>query len=312
MKQLYHIEPVFTEALWGGQQLIEKYGYQTDLANIGECYNVIAMPSHLDCTVTETQEPLSHFYDTHRELFNCDTEIMPVRAAMSCTRAPMSVQIHPDNAYAMAHDGRLGKPDGVYVLDGEGSVVFGHFARTRREFQSLVEEQRWNQLLRYIPVKAGDFLDMPFGTLHALGAGLTFFEFSQNADLTYRLYDYDRTMLDPKTGKPRVLHQEKVIECVNIPDAERKPALQKAWTTKGCEIHELHNEPGLYTCGRIDVAESGTYKREEFYFLTCIEGEGTIQDTYIKGGETVFVPCHYGELTITGTLSLTYVTYIKP
>lgn len=312
MKQIYHIEPVFTEAIWGGRQLIDKYGYQSELANIGECYNVIAMKNHLDCTVTETKEPLSQFFLNHYELFACETECMPVRAAMSCTKAPMSVQIHPDNVYAMEHDGKLGKPDGVYVLEGEGSVVFGHFAKSRQEFKTMVEEELWNQLLRYITVKKGDFLDMPFGTLHALGAGLTFFEFSQNADLTYRLYDYDRTGIDPKTGKQRELHKDKVIECVNIPDAERQPSLQKHWESGNCCITELHNEPGLYTCGRIDVKTQGTYRRSEFYFLTCIEGEGCIQNMPIKGGETIFVPCNYEAITISGNISLTYVTYIKP
>ena len=131
MKKIYKINPVFTEAIWGGQQLIEKYGYKSDLANIGECYNVIAMPNHLDCTVAETGEYLSEFYQNNKELFQCNTEHMPVRAAMACTRIPMSVQIHPSNKYALEHDGRLGKPDGVYVLEGEGTVEFGHYARTR-------------------------------------------------------------------------------------------------------------------------------------------------------------------------------------
>ncbi|MCH3968593.1 MAG: hypothetical protein PHR15_03210 [Atopobiaceae bacterium] len=61
MNQVYHIRPVFTEAIWGGQQLIEKYGYKTDLNNIGESYSVIAMKDHLDCEVAETGEKLSDF-----------------------------------------------------------------------------------------------------------------------------------------------------------------------------------------------------------------------------------------------------------
>jgi len=161
MKQIYHILPVFTEAIWGGRQLIEKYGFKTNLKNIGECYNVIAMKGHLDCDVEETGEKLSDFYHTHRELFQCDTNEMPVRAAMACTIVPMSVQVHPNDEYALAHDGRLGKPDGVYILEGEGTVEFGHYAKTQAEFRQMVEENMWNSLLRYINVKAGDFLDMP-------------------------------------------------------------------------------------------------------------------------------------------------------
>ena len=312
MKKIYHILPVFTEALWGGQQLIEKYGYKSKLNNIGECYNVIALKGKLDCDVEETGEKLSDFYNSHNDLFQSDTPVMPVRAAMSCTKSPMSVQIHPSNDYALAHDGRLGKPDGVYIIEGDGTVEFGHYAKTRAEFRDMVNEKAWNSLLRYINVKAGDFLNMPFNTLHALGAGITYFEFSQNADLTYRLFDYNRKSLDPKTGKPREMHTEKVIECVNIPDSESKVENLKSVEKNGCIITSFHNEPGLYTCGKIETAGKGTYLRDQFYFLTCIEGAGTINGTPIKGGETLFIPCDFGAAALEGNFTLTYVTYVKP
>ena len=311
MKKIFHISPVFTEAIWGGQQLINKYGYKTELNNIGECYNVIAMKGHLDCHVEETGEKLSDFYHSHEDLFKSGTEEMPVRAAMACTKYPMSVQIHPNNEYALAHDGKIGKPDGVYIIEGEGTVEFGHYAKTREEFKNMVNEKAWNSLLRYINVKAGDFLNMPHGTLHALGSNMIYFEFSQNADLTYRLYDYDRKGIDPKTGKLREMNAEKVIECVNIPDSESKVEKLKKFEKDGCILTSFHSEPGVYSCGKIEVAKKGIYERDQFYFLTCIDGEGTVDGVGIKGGETLFVPCEYGQVTLEGNFNLTYVTYIK-
>ncbi|MCH3968594.1 MAG: class I mannose-6-phosphate isomerase [Atopobiaceae bacterium] len=224
----------------------------------------------------------------------------------------MSVQLHPSDKYALAHDGRLGKPDGVYIVEGKGTVEFGHYAKTRAEFKDMAEEGAWNSLLRYINVKAGDFLNMPFNTLHALGAGIIYLEFSQNADLTYRLYDYNRTHLDPKTGKPREMHREKVIECVNIPDAKTKVESLKTVTNDGCTITSLHNEPGVYTCGKIEVADKGEYERDQFYFLTCIDGAGTVNGISIKGGETLLVPCGFGKVSLEGDFDLTYLTYLRP
>lgn len=312
MKQIYHILPVFTEGIWGGQQLIEKYGFKTDLNNIGECYSVIAMENHLDCDVKETGEKLSVFYQSHKELFKCGTKKMPVRASLSCTRAPMSVQLHPDNEYALAHDGTLGKPDGVYIIDGEGTAEFGHYAKTRAEFRAMVQEERWDSLLRYVNVKKGDFVDMPHGTLHAFGAGLIMIEFSQNADLTYRLYDYERKRIDPKTGRQRVMAIDKVCECVNIPDGERRTTKLTPFEKDGCVITSFHSEPGVYSCGKIVITTTGRYERDQFYFLTCIEGNGAVNGIEIKGGETLFVPCEYGPVEIKGTLELMYTTYIKP
>ena len=107
--QIYQILPVFEERLWGGQRLRERFGYQSDLKNIAEVYNVIAIPGHLDCTVADTGEKLSLFYHTHRELFDCETPEMPVRMIMCAAKEPLSIQIHPDDDYALAHEGMRGK-----------------------------------------------------------------------------------------------------------------------------------------------------------------------------------------------------------
>jgi len=311
MKTLYQIKPVYKAALWGGQQLINKYGYQTELVNIGECYNVIAIPDHLDCEVEETGEKLSEFFINNRDLFGCDTAMMPVRAAMACTKEPMSVQIHPSDEYALAHEGKLGKPDGVYVISGAGSVCFGHQAKSLSEFKDLVERAAWDDLLCYVEVKAGDFLDMPHGTLHALGANMVYIEFSQNADLTYRLYDYGRESLDPRTGKRRELHKQQVYDCVNIPDGDRKVSELITEEVDGCLLTMFHHEPQVYSCGKIELESQGYYQRPQFYFLTCIEGSGVINDTKIKAGMTLFVPCDFGRIRISGKLTMTYLTYVE-
>ncbi|MDL2276717.1 class I mannose-6-phosphate isomerase [Breznakia sp. OttesenSCG-928-G09] len=309
MKKIYHILPVFNERIWGGQELIKRYGYKTDLKNIGECYNVIAMPNHLDCDVLETNEKLSAFYHNHKDLFGSDTKEMPVRVAMANPIIPMSVQVHPNDEYALKHDHRLGKPDGVYFIEGEGTMELGHYAKTREEFIEKVNEGDWDNLLRYIPIKAGEFVDVPYGTLHAFGGGFVLIEFSQNADLTYRLYDYDR--IDETTNQPRDLHVQKVFECVNIPNDKIGLVDLNKIEKDCCILTSFHDEPGVYSAGHIEVETKGNYERDEFYFLTCLGGEGKVNDIAIKGGETLFIPCEFGPITLTGSLDLSYVTYVK-
>lgn len=308
-KRLYKILPVFNYRIWGGNELADMYGYQSDLDNIGECYNVIAMKGHLDCPVEGTDLTLSQFYRRNKDLFNCDTDDMPVRIAMANPIKPMSIQLHPSDEYAMQHEGKKGKPDGVYFIKGEGTMVLGHNALNKQEFISMVEHGQWDELVRTIPVKAGDFVDVPYGTLHAFGGGFVIIEFTQNADLTYRLYDYDR--IDPVLNGPRALHRKQVFDNVLIPNNQTKPV--SLVTTHGYNLsHTLfHDEPGVYSAGLYQVEGKSQLERSEFYFLTCIAGSGTLNQTKIKAGETIFVPSDFGALSVDGIMELAYVTYIK-
>ena len=308
-KKIYHILPVFNYRIWGSHELEKRYGYKTNQPNAGEVYNVIAMPGHLDCEVAETHEKLSDFYQSHKDLFGSDTPYMPVRAAMAATSGPMSIQVHPNDEYALKHDGRLGKPDGIYFIDGPGEMVFGHYAHTKQEFIELANTGQWDKLVRKVSVQQGEFVDIPFGTLHAFGAGLVLIEFSQNADLTYRLYDYER--IEPATGKLRETHVQKVIDCVRIPNADTQKVQLTKQVKTGCLLTLFHDEPGVYSAGRIEVSKRGTFMQDEFSFIICIEGKGLIEGIEINAGETLFIPCNYGPLVIEGKIDLTYVTYRK-
>ena len=98
-QKIYRIKPVFEERMWGGQHLIEKYHYQTELKNIAESYCCIAIPNHLDCDVIDTGDKLSDFYHQNRELFGSDTDDIPIRLTVESVMDNMSVQIHPEVEY---------------------------------------------------------------------------------------------------------------------------------------------------------------------------------------------------------------------
>jgi mannose-6-phosphate isomerase len=309
MSKLYKIDPVFNYRIWGGNRLKEKYGYQSDLPNIGECYHVIAMPGHLDCWVPEANMPLSQFYVEHRDLFDCHKDEMPVRVASANPIAPMSIQLHPNDEYAMKHEGKKGKPDGVFFIEGEGDMVLGHNASTKEEFIEMVNNEQWDELVRKIRVKQGDFVDVPFGTLHAFGAGFLLIEFTQNADLTYRLYDYDR--IDPTTNSKRVLHHQQVLDNVKIPDGDTKVVELNKEIGDGYTYTLFHDEANVYTAGRYEVWHQADIERKEFYFLTCIDGTGFIEGHPFYGGDTWFVPVKFGPINISGHLDVVFVTMIK-
>ena len=140
----------------------------------------------------------------------------------------LSVQVHPDDAYALSHEresGHLGKAEAWYVLTAEpGASVLWGFARdaTAAVVRSAIQDGRLESLLNRLPVSAGDVVVNPAGMVHAVGAGVMLFEIQQASDLTYRLYDYDRRDAE---GKPRELHIEKSLDVAQLArsDVSRMP-----------------------------------------------------------------------------------------
>ena len=117
MHKIFHVKPIYLEFVWGGHKLIDKYNLQTVLKNVGMIYLVIAIPNHLDNIVEETNQPLSEFYQEHQDLFKINEERFPVRMAISCNEGRQSYQVHPDDAYALSHEGTRGKVSGSISLE---------------------------------------------------------------------------------------------------------------------------------------------------------------------------------------------------
>ena len=308
-KKIYRIEPVFEERIWGTKRLQEKYGYKTDLNNIAEVYNVCAMPGHLDNIVTGTGLHLSEFYKQNRDLFDSDTEEMPVETCMAHSNSYLSIQVHPDDEYALAHEGTRGRPEGWTIIEGpeKSEMEIGNNAKTKEEFIVLSNEKNWDKLFRYVQMEKYQYIHVPAGSLHAFCKDAVAVAFSNNADVTYRLYDFDR--LDAKTGKPRDLHVQKVFDTVTVPDNHLDPFWPEKHEDNGCVISNYHDEPGVYTAGRIEVEKEGIYETDKFMFYTCVDGSGSINGEPIKAGETLFVPKEYGKILIKGPIDLMYVTY---
>jgi len=133
--------------------------------------------------------------------------------------ADLSVQAHPDDAYALSRErgsGHLGKAEAWYVLtSAPGATVSWGFRRdvTAAEVRAAVTDGSLPSLLNRLPVAAGDVIVNPAGLVHAVGAGVKLFEIQQSSDLTYRLFDYDRR---DATGRPRELHVDKALDVARL------------------------------------------------------------------------------------------------
>lgn len=307
-KKIYRIEPILEERVWGGQKIREKFKYESDLENIAQVYHVIAIPNHLDNKVIDTGENLSEFYHRNPELFNCSCKDLPVRMVTACAKDNLSLHMHPDDEYALAHEGMRGKLEGGVALtesDNVGELILGHNAQTIEEFKQWTNEKAWDKLFRKVKIKQGDYLDVPIGTLHGESGDGTEIQlaFSTNGDVTYRLYDYERN--DPN----RPLHIEQIFETVNIPDDTILPYHVEPVERDGCLVYDYYAKPGAYVGKRVKVEDFGSYELDQFMFALCADGEGTIDGLAVKPGGTVFIPAGYGKLALKGKLDLFILSY---
>ena len=308
-KQMDHVEPVYKERIWGGTQIKTRFNGKTEIDRIGELWCVCALKGNGDNTLTELNMSLSEAYEKLPQWFNLKSERFPIRCTLMDPIDNLSVQVHPHEDYALKHLNSYGKHEAWYILETGANhrIQFGHNAKTKAEFLSMAQANRWDDLLNYEQAKAGDFLDVPSGTVHAIGKDMLTFEVARNSDITYRIYDYGR--IDVKTGQPRDLHIESALDVINFPHKEKGPIHPEPVHSEGCKITTYIDTPGKYTLKKIETETQGKFELDGFYFITAIDGEGTVDKITLKQGETLLVPDHFGKITVSGKLTALISSY---
>ena len=234
----YSIEPKETPAIWGGDALVTRFGKQGDPnAKIGESWecwdeNRIRNGPLAGKTIADLRAQLGPVL-----LGDLDPkQLFPILTKIIDARDALSVQVHPDDAYAQRVEHQHnGKTECWYILsaDEKAELVYG-WARdtTREEYERRVADGTLGDILRRVPVKAGETYYLPAGTLHAIGAGIILFETQQASDLTYRIFDWNRIGAD---GKPRELHVQKAADVLDYHQGMRGAAETIAYTYEGLD-----------------------------------------------------------------------------
>lgn len=214
----YLLEPKLMPAIWGGKALVRDFGKHGDAsADIGESWecwdeNVVRNGAYAGKRVADLRAELGA-----NLLGDIDTTaIFPILTKLIDARGSLSVQVHPTDAYAerVEHQ-RNGKTECWYILAAEpqAELVLGWSQdTTREEYERRVADGTLADILRRVPVKAGESFFLPAGMLHAIGAGIVLFETQQASDLTYRIFDWNRVGAD---GKPRELHVQKAADVLD-------------------------------------------------------------------------------------------------
>ena len=306
MKEILFLEPVFKHTIWGGAKLREEFGYEIEGDDIGECWGISAHENG-DCKVTSGSYAgmhLSEVWEKHPELFgNAAGGKFPLLVKIIDAKDDLSIQVHPDDAYAKEHEnGSFGKTECWYILDcaEDAALVVGHHAKTPEKLRQMVEAGQWSELIREVPIKKGDFIQIDPGMVHAIKAGVMLLETQQSSDVTYRVYDYDRL----SDGKPRELHIDKSLDVIFAPAPDTDDLVVSTEDTVKNELCELIRCP-YYTVYKLEV--DGTVELDlafDFLLMSVTEGEGTVNGQAIKKGSHFILPSGFGKVELKGKLQM--------
>lgn len=312
-REILFLDPVCKHNIWGGSRLREEFGYPEEGDDIGECWGISAHPNG-DGTVRNgafAGMKLSEIWEKHPEFFgNLDYDRFPLLTKIIDARDDLSIQVHPDDDYAKANEnGSFGKTECWYVMDcpKDAKLVIGHHANTKEELTEMIRQGSWKELIREIPVKKGDFIQIDPGTVHAIKGGLLILETQQNSDITYRVYDYDRL----SDGKPRELHVEKSIDVIEVPAKSVEDSVKSALGLPQNQLNELYSCK-YYSVFQMDVNGNAEFEQNyPFLLLSVLEGNGTINGQAVKKGDHLILPCNFGKVEMQGKMSMIVSTTEK-
>ncbi len=214
--------PVSKEIIWGGDKLRREYGKTAPFERIAESWELTVRDGEM-CVIANGEysgKTLGSYINEDKIGIlgtNCEKyDRFPLLIKFIDAADRLSIQVHPDNDYALSHEGEFGKTEMWYIMEAEegARLVYGlKEGCTVDEFAKAVHEGRTEEMLNFVPVHKGEVYFIPSGQVHAIGAGILIAEIQQNSNITYRVYDYNRKGAD---GKPRQLHTEKALDVIKL------------------------------------------------------------------------------------------------
>ncbi|MBN2190520.1 MAG: class I mannose-6-phosphate isomerase [Candidatus Aureabacteria bacterium] len=276
-------KPIHKERIWGGSALAEKYKkpFPPGL-KIGESWEISDRQDSMSIVENGEYEGMSltELVDRFKDDFlgNIAAVKFPVLVKVIDARDVLSVQVHPDDAFAKKNEnGSSGKTEMWYVIETDpGAKITAALRKktSREEFRKALEGKKLPGLLNTFPVKPGDVIFIPSGRVHAIGAGIVLLEIQQNADVTYRVYDWDRVGFD---GKPRELHVEKALKVIDFNDS-KDPVVPVKEQVLGNNSKRPMVSCKYFSNDAYRISDEMRLKTKgSFNIVSCVEGEFEVE-----------------------------------
>lgn len=300
-------KPVFKDYIWGGYRLKNDLKKLTPFEKTAESWEISCNKNGI-CTIESGEfegKLLSDMYADNsikETIFgtNCNKySEFPILIKFIDAMNNLSIQVHPDDEYAHKNGLPYGKNEMWYVIDcGDSAQLIAGMNKTvsKEELAEIIYNNKIKEYLKYAPVKPGDSVYIPAGTLHAILSDILICEIQQNSDTTYRVYDWDRV---DKDGNSRPLHKQEAIETINS-------SLTPEILHSNNEQIQILVSNSLFEVSKIICKDSfkGTTSKDTFEAYCVVKGNGTIDEKSIKLGDSFIIPASYENYKIQGDMEL--------
>lgn len=291
MSVLY-FKSIGRKALWGTTKVKEYFHYDWFDYGVGQSWSFSTQPGE-GCSNICLSDPykgmtLKELWADHQEIFGHPGEDFPVLISLVGPDDDLSVQIHPDTPRAKKLGFNMGKNEAWFFIDSEpgASIVFGHKAHDEAELRKMIAEDRWDDLLKRIPVETGDFVYLPSLTLHAMGKRNLVYEIQQSTDVTYRFYDYKRR---DENGNERKLNLEEAIECLTYKKDADPFMAPKITIHEHCK-ESVYVDNESFTVTQLLITGPFDYQPDNYQLATVVKGEGKVDGRDVITGNDFVIP----------------------
>ena len=316
-------DPVFKDYPWGGRNLAAHLGRSLPDGIVAESWEIAAHPNG-SCTVNagplkgstlpEVQALLGAALLGDYNQPAIEQGSFPLLVKLLDANRWLSVQVHPDDRYGLAHEGEPGKTELWVVLHAEpGAELIYGFApgMTHDRYAAVAGTEACVDKLQRLPVQTGDVFFVPAGTIHALGPGILVAEIQQNSDTTYRIWDW---------GRSRPLHLNKALDVLNFAQAEPAPVLPLLLLDEeGLRVERL-------ACCTYFETERITLPAGHEFFGQCdgstfeiwavLQGEATFESdadpVTLHGVEWVLLPADMGDFVVSARRHSVLLRVVTP
>ena len=316
------LTPATKDYLWGGNRLNDDFNIGAPVSPFAEAWMCSTHPDGQslagDIPLGDLLKEHPEWLGTHCLLMTGGRAELPILIKLIDAKQDLSVQVHPDDDYALSHEGQWGKSEMWYVLSARPGAQLIYGFREDMSPGRLLSALETGDLCRYlnrIPVYKDDLFYIEAGTVHAIGAGCLIAEIQENSNVTYRLYDYDR--LD-KRGRKRELHIEKALDVAFLKNSAAPRQPMRVLKYKNGSASELLARCKYFQVERVLLNTENrrlahfVTGSNSFHALLCVEGCGVIYGEEVMlpffKGDCVFVPADSMALELHGRAQLLNVS----